>query len=436
MSTLRPVSSLLFTTAFLLAGHGLHMTFLPLRASELGLSQTLIGLSGSAYFAGFLTGALVIPPIIARVGHIRSFTALLAIFLSSFLFLSLVEESFFWVLVRFVLGAVMCGSYTVIESWLAEQSDSTRHGRVLSVYTAIVLISMAVGQYLLGLTEANPLYPFILVSLLVGLAIVPVSLTRSLAPAPVPATRFDFSKLYRRSHTAFAGALGSGVVMGGFWGLGAIYALGVTNDQSFVPTFIAANIIGGALAQYPIGMASDRIDRRYVLAALCAASGVSAFGLMLADTREALLLGAFAFGAFANSLYAVALAKAADNSRSEEFVTIGSSVLLLNALGSASSSLIIGWAMRGMGDGALFALVSAASLVTGVFIILQPPGRTAVTIEEQGAFIPATSAMAPAAFDQDPRSDEEVEYEPVAPPDSDFDAPLEYTDPEVSGATA
>ena len=424
MSTLRPVSSLLFTTAFLLSGHGLHMTFLPLRASEIGLSQTLIGLSGSAYFAGFLTGALMIPPIIARVGHIRSFTALLAIFLSSFLFLSLVDEGIFWVLVRFVLGAVMCGSYTVIESWLAEQSDSSRHGRVLSVYTAIVLISMAVGQYLLGLTEANPLYPFILVSLLVGLAIVPVSLTRSLAPAPVPATRCDFFKLYRRSHTAFAGALGSGVVMGSFWGLGAIYALAQTKDPSFVPAFIAANIIGGALAQYPIGMASDRVDRRYVLAALCAASGASAFGLMLAMSPEELLLGSFAFGAVANSLYAVSLAKAADNSKREEFVTIGSSVLLLNALGSASAALVVGWAMRSLGDGALFAFVGVASLVTGVFIILQPPGRTAVTIEEQGAFIPATSAMAPAAFDQDPRSDEEVEYEPAIPPNSELDAPL------------
>ena len=436
MSTLRPVSSLLLTTAFLLAGHGLHMTFLPLRASELGLSQTLIGLSGSAYFFGFLTGALVIPPIIARVGHIRSFTALLAIFLSSFLFLSLVDDGIFWVLVRFVLGAVMCGSYTVIESWLAEHSDRSNHGRVLSVYTAIVLGSMAVGQYLLGLTEANPLYPFILVSLLVGLAIVPVSLTGSLAPAPVPATRFDFFKLYRRSHTAFAGALGSGVVMGGFWGLGAIYALGVTNDPSFVPTFIAANIIGGALAQYPIGMASDRIDRRYVLAALCALSGIAAFGLMLASSQQALLFGAFAFGAFANSLYAVSLAKAADNSKREEFVTIGSSVLLLNALGSASSSLVIGWAMRSMGDGALFALVGIASLVTGIFIILQPPGRTAVTIEEQGAFIPATSAMAPAAFDQDPRSDEEVEYEPVAPADGEIDAPLEFTETDFPRAAA
>ncbi len=436
MSTFRPVSSLLCTTAFLLAGHGLHMTFLPLRASELGLSQTLIGLSGSAYFAGFLTGALVIPPIIARVGHIRSFTALLAIFLSSFLFLSLVDEGIFWVLVRFVLGAVMCGSYTVIESWLAEQSDSSRHGRVLSVYTAIVLISMAVGQYLLGLTEANPLYPFILVSLLVGLAIVPVSLTRSLAPAPVPATRFNFFKLYRRSHTAFAGALGAGVVMGSFWGLGAIYALAQTNDPSFVPAFIAANIIGGALSQYPIGMASDRIDRRYVLAALCAASSLSAFGLVLAESPETLLLGSFAFGAFANSLYAVSLAKAADNSKREEFVTIASSVLLLNALGSASAALVVGWAMRSLGDGALFAFVGVASLVTGVFIVLQPPGRTAVTVEEQGEFIPATSAMAPAAFDQDPRSDEEVEYEPVTPPDSEFDAPLEFTDTEVPGAAA
>ena len=59
-----------------------------------------------------------------------------------------------------------------------------------------------------------------------------------------------------------------------------------------------------------------------------------------------------------------------------------------------------------------------------------------MTIEEQGTFIPATSAMAPAAFDQDPRSEEEVEYEPVIPPDSELDAPLEFTDTEVYSATA
>ena len=67
------------------------------------------------------------------------------------------------------------------------------------------------------------------------------------------------------------------MITGSFWALGAIYVLAQTNDPSFVPAFIATNIIGGALAQYPIGMASDRIDRRFVLSALCAASGLSAF---------------------------------------------------------------------------------------------------------------------------------------------------------------
>ena len=425
MSTLKPVSSLLFTTAFLLAGHGLHMTFLPLRASELGMSQTLIGLSGSAYFAGFMTGALLIPPVIARVGHIRSFTALMAIFLCSFLFLSLVDQGFFWIAIRFVLGAVMCGAYTVIESWLTEQTDASRHGRILAVYTAIVLTSMAVGQYLLGLAETNPLYPFILVSLLVGCAIVPVSLTRSLAPVPVPATRFSFSKLYRRSHTAFAGGLGSGVITGSFWALGAIYVLAQTNDPSFVPAFIAANIIGGALAQYPIGMASDRIDRRFVLSALCAASGLSAFGLLYAETQQELLLGAFAFGAAANSLYAISLAKAADNSKRDEFVTLGSSVLLLCALGSAGGSLIIGWAMRLMGNEALFGLLGCASVATGIFIAFQPPGKTSVGIDDQSAFIPSTSAMAPAAFEQDPRSGDEPESTVEPTSEQEYDPSVE-----------
>ena len=44
--------------------------------------------------------------------------------------------------------------------------------------------------------------------------------------------------------------------------------------------------------------------------------------------------------------------------------------------------------------------------------------------------------MAPAAFDQDPRSDEEVEYEPVVPPDSELDAPLEFTEAEFPRVAA
>ena len=409
MSSLRSLVSLLMTTGFLLAGHGVHMTLLPLRASELGLSAGMIGFSASAYYAGFFWGAILIPPVIARVGHIRSFTALLGTFLVAFLLLSFTDWAIVWILMRFILGAVMCGSYTVIESWLTDQSDPSQHGRVLSVYTMIVLGAMALGQFLLQLANNNPMSPFIMVAILCACAIIPVSLTRSLAPAPVPATRFNFSKLYRRSHTAFAGALGSGIIMGSFWSLGALYAVAETGDAGFAAAFIAATIVGGVFSQYPIGLASDKIDRRFVLAALSLFSAFAAAVMVIASNQWAYLFTAFCFGAVGNSLYAVALAKAADNSRRDEFVTIGSSVLLLNAIGASLSSLLFGWAMREFGSDALFICIALSSLGIALFIGVQPRGKTAVSVEDQAQFIPSTSAMAPAALSQDPRGDEDAE---------------------------
>ena len=90
------------------------MTFLPLMASNIGLSQTVIGIYGSAYFASFISGAMVTSLIIAKVGHIRSFTTLMAVFLCCFQVLPMTDSSVMWILVRFLLGTVMCGAYTVV----------------------------------------------------------------------------------------------------------------------------------------------------------------------------------------------------------------------------------------------------------------------------------------------------------------------------------
>ena len=418
MSCVRSVFSLLLTTAFLLTGHGLHMTFLPLMASEIGLSQTVIGLSGSAYFVGFIFGALVTPHIIAKVGHIRSFTTLMAVFLCCFQVLPMSDAGWVWILARFLLGAVMCGAYTVVESWLSDQADARSHGRVLGIYTLVVLGAMAAGQGILGLTYGDAAQVFAVISILIGCAIIPVSLTSSLAPAPVPATRIDFMKLYRRSHTAFAGALGSGVIIGTFWTLGAVHVVSVTGDAEFAPMFIAVSILGGALVQYPIGIASDHIDRRHVLTFLCAMSSLTALYLSTATDTTSLLIGAAAFGAASNSLYAISLAKAADNSPREEFVMLGSSVLLLNAVGAAVGSFVFGWAMRTFEGDILFTLIGATSFAFAFFISTQPKGVTAVPTEEQSTFVAATSATAPAALQQDPRAGDIAEEDQLTPADT------------------
>ena len=429
MSCVRSVFSLLLTTAFLLTGHGIHMTFLPLLASDIGLSQTMIGISGSAYFLGFISGAMVTPHIIAKVGHIRSFTTLMAVLLCCFQILPLTDSATVWIVVRFLLGAVMCGAYTVVESWLSDQADATSHGRVLGVYTMVVLGAMALGQGFLSITYGEVAHVFAVISILIGCAIIPVSLTSSLAPAPVPATRIDFIKLYQRSHTAFAGALGSGMIIGTFWTLGALHVVSVTGNADFAPTFVAVSIIGGALVQYPIGLASDHIDRRHVLTLLCVLSGITAFFLSSATTTLSLLIGAAAFGAASNSLYAVSLAKAADNSPREEFVVLGSSVLLLNAVGAAIGSFVFGWAIRAIEGDILFTLIGITSLAFAAFISAQPKGATAVATEDQSTFVAATSASAPAALQQDPRAGDIAEEDQLTPADT-----VPTTD-ELSGET-
>ena len=127
-------------------------------------------------------------------------------------------------------------------------------------------------------------------------------------------------------------------------------------------------------------------------------SGITAFYLSSATDTTTLLIGAAAFGAASNSLYAISLAKAADNSPREEFVMLGSSVLLLNAVGAAIGSFVFGWAMRALEGDILFTLIGATSLAFAFFISAQPKGATAVPTEEQSTFVAATSATAPTAL--------------------------------------
>lgn len=409
MKALATLTSLLLSTALLLVGHGMQLTLLPLRATGLGFSDFLVGVSGSAYFAGFVVGCFVNPHIIARVGHIRSFAVLAALFLCAILSVSITGHWALWLLARFVIGLMICGLYTVIESWLNDQSSSDNRGQVLSIYTFLVLISMAAGQMLINIAPIETAVPFVLAAIFVSLAIVPVGLTRSLAPAPIEATRPRFSLLYRRSKVAFAGAVLSGLVVGSFWSLGAVFAVSNGSSLGEVTLFITTAIVGGALLQYPIGWLSDRMDRKRVMVGLCGLGALGAAGVAYSAGQHWHLAAVFGFGAMTMPLYAIALAVAADHSSSGEFVTIGTSVLLLNALAAALAPLGLGQVMDQFGAPALFWAFAAMLLLGAVYIAVQRHTAPTVAVSAQVPFSAAGPDVTPTAFDLDPRGPENSE---------------------------
>ncbi len=403
MKALATVTSLLLSTSLLLIGQGMQLTLLPLRISVNGYSDFIIGISASCYFLGFIVGCIGVPATIARVGHIRSFAVLTAVMTSAILCMDMLDDWQFVLVLRFLTGVAISGLYTVIESWLNSQATAESRGRILSIYTFILLISMACGQALINVGPVESSTPFTLAAVFLVLAIVPVGLTSRLAPAPLESTRIRFGLLYSRSRSAFAGALLSGLVVGSFWSLGAVYARDGAESQSDISWFISAAILGGALLQYPIGLLSDRIDRRKVMLLLCLGGALASAAVAASAGHAWQLLTVFLFGAMVMPIYAMALATAADVSKGSEFVAIGTSVLLLNAVGAVSAPLLLGMLMSELGPSVLFWSFSVICLLFMAYIAVQIRGVRAIAISEQVPFSAAASEVAPASFDLDPR---------------------------------
>ena len=405
MNVLLTVTSLLLSTALLLVGHGLQLTLLPLRAGAVGMSEFTIGVSASCYYLGFVVGCLGIPRILARAGHIRGFAVLTAIMISAILCLEMFDDWRAWLLLRFLIGAAMSGLYTVIESWLNSQSTPDSRGRILAIYTFITLSSMMAGQFLINVGPVEGSTPFIVAALFLALAIMPIGMTRRLAPTPVESARVGFGLLFRRSHSAFAGALLSGLVVGSFWSLGAVFASAYSESQVEITWFMSAAIAGGALFQYPIGLISDRVDRRRVLVLLCIGGAVTATGVAMSTGQPWFLAAVFLFGATVMSIYAISLAAAADVSSSSEFVQIGTSVLLLNALAAMLAPLPLGQLMTVAGPTALFWSFSVLCMGFAIFIALLSRTPRAVPVADQTPFSAAAADSAPVGFELDPRGE-------------------------------
>jgi len=338
---LASVTALLISVAILLVGHGLQLTLVPLYANDLGWSATTIGYVGSAYFAGFVLGCLTIPRLVSRVGHIRVFGVLASVATAALLVLGVFHFPIVWVLARLATGWCFAGLYMVIESWLNERTGEDHRGGVLSVYTVITLVAMCVGQAFIGV-DLEYLQLAMLGAVLISLGTIPVGLTRSAAPDPIPAVSFRLRDVYRASHVAVVGAFLGGFMTGGFWSLGPLVATAQGLEAEQIGLFMAVTILGGAVFQLPIGRLSDHMDRRLVIL------GVGLMGLAacilapmaVESSRYGLFFVMFVFGGTSFPLYSLCLAHANDNTELP-LMDVGSVILLMNSAGSVLGPLAV-----------------------------------------------------------------------------------------------
>ncbi|MBT8433217.1 MAG: MFS transporter [Gammaproteobacteria bacterium] len=383
-----PIAALLISVALLLMGNGLQGTLLPVRASIEAFSALDIGVMGSSYFIGFALGCYYGAHMVRRAGHIRTFTAMVAIASSAVLAHSIIVSPLLWWFLRAITGLCFAVLYLVIESWLSERSTNENRGLVFSIYTFINLTVVTVGQMMLTLDEPTNFPLFALSSILLSLAAVPIAMTTSPAPKPVESVSIRFAHLYRVSPVGIIGCFAVGVANGSFWSLAPLYAQGETNDVTNVAFFMSITVIAGAIGQIPFGRLSDRMDRRRVMLISCMGAALAAGGLVMLDPawQHFGVTITFLFGLFAFPLYSLSVAHTNDHIDASGYVEAAAGLLLVYALGAIVGPLLAASVMQLVGPSGLFLFTMAIHSAAALFILYRIRQRVAPPLEEHIPF--------------------------------------------------
>jgi len=404
------ILSLLLASAILLFGVGLQGTLIALRAELEGFSVDTIGLIMAAYFIGYVGGTYLCPWLIRQFGHIRSYAILATIASAAAVAFPLFPLPALWFLLRMITGVCIVGLFMVIESWLNEIAPSESRGRFFAVYMLITLLALAFGQFILLAGDISDFDLFAMTTILISLALVPVAMTRVRQPEPIESPPLLFATLYRNSPLGVIGTLIAGMVNGAFWGMGPLFASGIGLNKLQIAMFISLTVIGGALLQWPVGMLSDRLDRRSVLTASALFGGgvvLLMHYLLIPYPGSAVpLIGGFIFGAFAFSLYALSVAHVNDRLEAGQALDGARGLLQLYGLGAALGPMFAGYTMQHYGATSLLLFFAFCMLLFGLFALYRMYITEAPPAAEQGEYLPMQQAT-PVVLEMDPRLEAE-----------------------------
>ncbi len=433
-SLIAPIGSLLAGVALLLLGHGLLNTLLTLRGVAEGYSTGMIGLLMSAYFAGFLVGTWLAPSLIRRIGHIRTFSFYAALAATVVLLHVMIVNPWVWLVLRLMYGIALVTLYMVIESWLNAQVSGEKRGQVFAIYMAVNLGALAAAQQLLSLDSPMEFTLFAIATMLIGGAMMPITLTRQPQPAQPDVPPTDLLQLARIAPMPLMAAGISGLALGGFWGLAPVYAGEVGFDAAGIGLMMSVTILGGAVLQWPIGLFSDRHERRVVLLWVVAFAALLAAAMALFSAGPLLLGLMFVWGGLAFSIYSIAVAQMVDHLQPDEILSGSSGLLLANGFGAAFGPVIAGGLMHLAGPVALPLFFAVTLGILACYAFYRPRRVMDLVSEPHGHFTPMLRTSptvmelmpdAPEVTVQESATEDELDDMPAAEPESETETETE-----------
>jgi MFS family permease len=392
IKTLLGIWALFLACAFVQLGNGIQRILLPVRGESEGFSPSTMGLVMAFHFGGYLLGAKFAPVGLRSVGHIRVFSAMASLASIAVLMNSAFITPFTWCGIYLLGGLCNATILVVLESWLNDRATNENRGQILGSYMVVMLGGNAGGQLLANLGDAGGFKMFILSSVLLSLAIVPMTLSASSNPPNPPSSSMPFLELYKLVPSAVVGTTFASFVQCAMSSMAIVFAIEAGMSTSKATIFVSAGLTGAMLLQIPLGRLSDRFPRRkIILICIFTSAAIALFQSLLSNSSDLQIILNLTFGAFVFPLYGLFAALANDWIPSEKRVSASSTLVLASSIGSVIAPLLIGFLLGEFGPSSYFLTNASVLIFIGVYISYRTRVREPVPVDKQSPFVPLTA---------------------------------------------
>ena len=422
-------NSLALFTGFgiIVVSHGFQSNLLGIRSVIENFNFIATGIMMSAYFVGFFIGATVVPRLVTKVGHIRVFAAFASMASLSSLVHVVFVDPYVWIFARFLTGFSMIGIFIIVESWLNDRANNKTRGKVLSLYMLVTYVGMALGNLLLNVSNPRYYEPFILISLLFSIALIPILLTKRKPPKFRKNSAIKIKELFKISPFGTVSMFCTGFIFAPIFSLLSVYAVTMKLGIFETSLLLVGVMLAGALFQWPIGSLSDKFDRRKIiigssLAAIIfslSAIFVSGIGnslpnLFIESTvsfnyfsttmdKTRLFIFIILLAGVTLPLFSLNLALVNDYIPKEKFVAAGSGLNIIFGLGAMAGPIMCSILMHFLGPNGFFVhllIFLFAIIVFGFYRLSQRE----IENNPESTFTPLPTTITPLGIELDPET--------------------------------
>ena len=348
---LSPLTAFFAGTLITCCAYGLLSSTLAVRLAENGSNTFSAGIILAFYYIGYIAAALSAYKIVNQVGHIRAFSTYISLFSAIALLHFFSPNLIYWGVLRFLEGYCIGSAFLCLESWLNARATNANRGMIMSFYMISTYLGSSLGQLLLNIPDKSGVVIYITVSVLLSVALVPISLTALPMPNLTKHKNMSLKELYKKSPVGVVGCYISGIFVGGFYILGAIYAHNIGLDLQQTSLFMFFGVLGGMSVQLPIGKISDQMDRRKLMMYLCVFLICAAplIHIFAAKGNLAIIICSFLLGSGTFILYPISVSHINDLVDDEERTEASGVLILLQSLGMISGPIMVSFFMQNFG---------------------------------------------------------------------------------------